>query len=229
MKKAICIVSGGIDSLSAAALIKSQGYEISAITFAYGQKASREIEQAKKILKHIGVKEHKVVDISFMNDIYGESNSLTSGNVKVSNTFDYSLVVPLRNMIFLSIASAWAFSSGAEKVVYGAHATDKPYPDCRPEFAKHLAEVVNEGEIDSIKAGTRSPVGVWSPAMDKLTKSELINIGYPLIGEVIFESWSCYLDGTKQCGKCESCNNRKKAFADCKIQDKTMYDESELS
>ena len=222
MKKAVVVYSGGIDSVCVACYLKSK-YELYGISFSYGQKANREIIAAKSFAKKLGLKKHKIVDISFMKQLYGDSNVLTSSKRKIPSKFDYSIVVPIRNAVFLSIASAWAFTLNASLVAYGAHTGDKNYPDCRPIFAKKLESSFNQGEIDGIKTGLRKNIKIWSPYKEGLSKSDLIKVGYKTIGESIFKTWSCYSSGRYHCGFCESCNNRKIAFEKSGIKDKTKY------
>ena len=134
-----------------------------------------------------------------------------------------AISVPIRNAVFLSIATAWAFSLKAKLVAFGAHKGDKNYPDCRPLFSKKIEQAFNEGEIDGIKLGLRKSVKIWSPYRENLSKSDMIKIGYKILGNSIFKSWSCYSNKKFHCGKCESCNNRKLAFVAAKIKDRTKY------
>ncbi len=173
MKKAVIVFSGGIDSVCAVSFLKSK-YELYGITFSYGQKADMEIAAAKYFAKKLGLKQHKVIDISFMKDLYGNSNVLTSTKRKIPSKFEYSIVVPIRNAVFLSIASAWAFTLNASLVVYGAHTGDKHYPDCRPTFAKKLEAAFNQGEIDGINVGLRRSIKIWSPYREGLSKKDLL-------------------------------------------------------
>ncbi|RNJ77470.1 MAG: 7-cyano-7-deazaguanine synthase, partial [Nitrosopumilus sp. H13] len=198
-------------------------YELYGITFAYGQKAGREITASRLLAKRLGLKQHRVVDIGFMKAMYGDSNALTSPKKKIPGKFDYSIVVPIRNAVFLSIASAWAFTLGASLVAYGAHTGDRNYPDCRPAFAKKIEAAFNSGEADGIRQGLRREIRLWSPYMEGLSKGELIGAGMRLLGDSIFRTWSCYLDKRHHCGACESCNNRKSAFEDAGVTDKTRY------
>ncbi len=222
MDKAVVIYSGGIDSVCICAHLKKK-YELYGISFSYGQRADNEILAAKKFARLIGLKEHKVVNIDFMKNLYGETNVLTNSKNELPKSFDYSIVVPIRNAIFLTIASAWAFSIGASLVAYGAHTGDKNYPDCRPSFTKKIESAFNQGEIDGIKLGIRKKIHVWSPFSDGLSKSDLLGIGYSVFGDKVFNTWSCYANKKLQCGKCESCQNRKAAFVAAKIDDKTRY------
>ena len=222
MKKAVVVFSGGVDSICAVSFLKSK-YELYGITFSYGQKANNEVAAAKTFAKKLGLKEHKIIDIGFMKNLYGDSNVLTSSKKKIPSTFDYSIVVPIRNAVFLSIASAWAYTLNASLVVYGAHTGDKHYPDCRPTFARKLESAFNQGEIDGIKSGLRKNIEIWSPYRQGLSKSDLLKAGMKNLGDLIFKTWSCYANKKYHCGSCESCQNRKKAFAKAKINDKTRY------
>ena len=222
MKKAVIVFSGGIDSVCAVSFLKSR-YELYGITFSYGQKASREITAAKSFAKKLGLKQHKVIDIGFMKELYGDSNVLTSTKRKIPSKFEYSIVVPIRNAVFLSVASAWAFTLNASLVVYGAHTGDKHYPDCRPTFAKKLEAAFNQGEIDGINSGLRKTIEIWSPYRQGLSKKDLLKAGVKVLGDSIFKTWSCYSNKKYHCGVCESCNNRKIAFQKAGIKDKTKY------
>ncbi|MDG6997736.1 MAG: 7-cyano-7-deazaguanine synthase [Nitrososphaerota archaeon] len=226
MRKAVCIISGGLDSSGVASFWKSKNRDLYLLTFDYGQRAGQEIKQAVKIGKLLHSKEHKVLDISFMKDLYGNTNVLTDTTLEMPSRFQSNIIVPIRNAVFLTIATAYAFSVGAELVAYGAHLSDKPYPDCRPAFANRLQDALNLGDIDSIKAKTHPEVKIWSPAIEGLTKAELLKISYKLLKRGIFTTWSCYLDGKLQCGKCESCRNRRAAFELAKIKDLTRYSSS---
>lgn len=222
MKKAVIVFSGGLDSVCACTYLKSR-YDLYGISFSYGQRASPEIKSAKKFAKILGLKEHKIIDIGFMQDLYGNTNVLTDSKTKLPSKFEYSIVVPIRNAVFLSISTAWAFSLKASLVASGAHKGDKNYPDCRPSFSKKIESAFNEGEIDGIKMGVRKAIKIWSPYQKNLAKSDVIKKGYKVLGNSIFKTWSCYSNKKFHCGKCESCNNRKLAFKAAKIKDKTKY------
>jgi 7-cyano-7-deazaguanine synthase len=222
MKKAIIVFSGGIDSVCACSYLKSK-YELYGITFSYGQKANNEIMVAKTFSNKIGLRQHKIIDIRFMKELYVDSNVLTSKKRNIPNKFDYSIVVPIRNAVFLSIASAWAFTLNASIVAYGAHTGDTHYPDCRPIFTKKLESAFNLGEIDGINSGLRKNIKIWSPYRMGLSKSDLLKKGFKTFGDSIFKTWSCYSNKEYHCGVCESCNNRKMAFEKAEISDKTKY------
>lgn len=223
MPKSVCIISGGLDSSGVASYWKNKKYELYLLTFDYGQRAKQEIKRAVEIGKILDAKEHKIVDISFMKELYGSSNVLTDGTREMPSHFQSNIIVPIRNAVFLTIATAHAFAIKASILAYGAHLTDQPYPDCRPEFANSLAKTLNLGDIDAIKSKLHPPIKMWSPAVAGMSKDEMLEISYKLLGKDVFRTWSCYLDGKLQCGKCESCRNRKKAFALAGIEDKTPY------
>lgn len=222
MKKAVVIFSGGLDSVCTAAHLQPK-YELYGITFSYGQKANQEIKIAKHFAKILKFKEHKIVDIGFMKELYAKTNVLTNTNMKIPAEFDYTIVAPVRNAVFVSIAFAWAFAKNVTLVSYGAHKGDKNYPDCRPSFSKLISNALNQGEIDGIKLGIRRRINLWTPYIDGFSKSDLLKIGYRRLANEIFKTWSCYSDTKIHCGNCESCNNRKAAFVDAKIEDKTRY------
>lgn len=226
---AVCIVSGGLDSVCYAAIL-AKNHDIYMMTFAYGQRAKREIERARYFAKVLKAKDHKIVDIGFMKSLYGASNALTDSRQKLYEDFSQNLVVPVRNAVFITIATAWAMSINAKVVAYGAHTDDIPhYPDCRPEFVKAINEALNIAESDGIASGMRQAVTVMSPAVAGLDKSALLKMGYKVLGDRVFQTWSCYSNGMRagkgylHCGRCESCINRKSAFTTGQIEDKTEY------
>ena len=220
--KAVVVFSGGIDSVCTAAYLMSR-YELYGISFAYGQRASREVETARRFAGMLGMKDHAVVDIGFMKGLYGDSNVLTDSEAEMPASFEYSIVVPVRNAVFLSVASAWAYSLGASLVAYGAHTGDSRYPDCRPAFSDMMEGAMNLGEEDGIRDGIRTAIRVWSPYKEGISKGGLLRIGLDALGDSIFEAWSCYSSGDLHCGVCESCRNRRRAFAESGIEDRTKY------
>jgi 7-cyano-7-deazaguanine synthase len=153
----VCIVSGGLDSVCTAAyMAKEKKYQTYMVTFMYGQRAMiREIDQAKYFAKLLSVLEHQVIDVSFMKQLYGKTNSLTNPTLSLAKNFDYSVVVPVRNAIFITIAAAWAMSIHARTIAFGAHADDLNYPDCRPKFIKAMISTLNLAEEDGITLGLR--------------------------------------------------------------------------
>ncbi len=224
-RKAVVVFSGGLDSVCLCAHL-APSHSLYGITFSYGQRAAQEVRAAKRLARKVGLVEHRTVDIGFMRSLYAKTNVLTDPKKRLPSAFDYSIVVPVRNAVFLSIASAWAYTIGAQTVAYGAHTGDEPYPDCRPAFSQALEAALNLGESDGIRSHKRRAITILSPAKDGLSKADMIKKGYRAFGDAIFSAWSCYSSSTRlHCGACESCLNRRAAFAKSKIQDKTKYRE----
>jgi 7-cyano-7-deazaguanine synthase len=222
-RSAVIILSGGLDSSGVAAYWRREGYHLNLLTFNYGQRSLQEIKRAQEIGRDLKARDHKVIDISFMKELYGSTNVLTDSSKEMPSSFQSNIIVPIRNAVFLTIATAYAFSMKAKIVAYGAHLSDQPYPDCRPDFAKELADALNLGDIDAIRNGLHPEIRIWSPAIQGLSKEAMLKISYKILGNEIYRTWSCYEDGQVHCGKCESCNNRKKAFKLADIEDKTEY------
>lgn len=213
MEKAVVILSGGPDSVTVAYWAKSQGYDVSAITFNYGQKAQHEIDVAKEISGILGIK-HKIINLSNLSEIYEGVTSLVDRDIDVSSEFSDPIIVPFRNGIFMAVTVAYADGVSANHIFYGAHGSDEPfYPDCRKEFYTAFQEAA--------RLGTEKPMVIKSPFSD-VQKSEIIKKAVAL-GVPLEKTWSCYLNGPIHCGVCESCNNRKKAFRDAQIPDPTEY------
>jgi 7-cyano-7-deazaguanine synthase len=221
--KVIAICSGGMDSVSMASMYVES--DLTLLSFNYGQKGVKEVEFVEKLAKKIGAK-FRLIDISFVKELYGSSNQLTSEEVDVKNSYSQDVVVPLRNGLFLQVAMCHAYAVKADSVLLGSHLSDaqeingeRLYPDCSYEFFKAYELAMNLGTFKKdkkVKIVTASTMG--------LTKSELIKKGYHNLGDFIFESWSCYRSRGKQCGVCESCRNRKDAFIKAGIKDLTEYE-----
>jgi 7-cyano-7-deazaguanine synthase len=212
--KCVIVLSGGPDSATVAYWAKTQGYQIFPITFKYGQIAVKETKAAQKIAQKLGTKT-KIIDLSALKNIFAGTTSLVSREIPLTAEFTSPIIVPFRNAIFLSTAVAYAITVGATKIFYGAQASDEPfYPDCRKEFYQAFEKAA--------KLGTCQDITIKAP-FSNLTKAQLIQEGKRL--SVPLElTWSCYLDGAKHCGKCESCTNRKKAFQQTGITDPTTYE-----
>ncbi len=213
--KAVCLLSGGPDSATAAAIAKREGYKLYYLSFNYGQIATKEIESAKKIAKALGAKEHRIVDISFIRELYGPGvTALIDKHMPMPKKFERSVIVPFRNGILLSIAAGYAAAIGAEAIFYGAQGSDaRFYPDCRQEFVSNISR--------AISSGTESKLAVRNPLGNK-TKAEVIKLAVKL-GVPLELTWSCYLNGKFHCGRCESCRNRRSAFAEAGVKDSTTY------
>jgi len=233
-KKVVAVISGGPDSIGYAAQWFKRGYRVYPIIFYYSQKGAKEVSVAKELCVKLGFEDPLVLDISFMKFIW-KKTQLVDESIDVEKEYMSSVVVPIRNAVFLTIAAAYAFSIGAQYVIYGAHLDDNSpldkhevlstkdlwqprYPDCSPEFQLVLETALNIGHFRSSRS-----IQIWSPAREGLTKVENLRRSYEIMGDLIFETWSCYLSFEHHCGRCESCLNRKKAFREAGILDKTKY------
>jgi 7-cyano-7-deazaguanine synthase len=214
-KKCVIVLSGGPDSAAVAYWAIKQGYKIYPITFNYGQIAIKETESAKQIAKKLGTTT-KIIDLSALKKIFSNVTSLCNTDIPLTMEFSAPIIVPFRNAIFLSAAVAYAVAVGAEMIFYGAQGSDEPfYPDCRREFYEAFEKAA--------RLGTCQEITIQAPFSSK-SKSDLFSAGAEL--GVPFElTWSCYRDRAKHCGKCESCNNRKKAFKEAGIADPTEYED----
>lgn len=211
--KCVVALSGGADSSTVAYWAKNQGYNLHAITYKYGQIATKEVEYALKIAERLEVP-IKLMDLSSLKEIFKGVTSLCNEGIPMTSSFSQPIVVPFRNAIFLSIAVAYAVSIGATKVFYGAQNSDDPfYPDCRKEFYKSFEKAA--------QLGTGNEIMIEAPFSNK-PKSEVIKLGAKL-GVPFQLTWSCYLNEARHCGKCESCVNRKKAFREAGIMDPAEY------
>lgn len=212
-EKCVVMLSGGPDSSTVAYLAKKQGYDVYAIAFKYGQIAAKEVEHAIKIAERLGAP-IKSVDLSSLKEIFTGVTSLCDEGIPMTQSFSQPIIVPFRNGIFLSTAVAYAVSIGATKIFYGAQGSDEPfYPDCRREFYKSFESAA--------RLGTEQNIVIEAP-FSGIPKSAIIKKGFEL-GVPLHLTWSCYLNGQKHCGKCESCMNRKKAFKEAAIPDPTEY------
>jgi 7-cyano-7-deazaguanine synthase len=213
-KKCIIVLSGGPDSATVAYWAKNQGYEIYPITFNYGQIAVKETEAAQTIAEKLGTTT-KIIDLSALKDIFSGATSLVNRDIPLTAEFSSPIIVPFRNAIFLSTAVAYAVTVGAKYIFYGAQGSDEPYyPDCRRDFYEAFEKAA--------RLGTCQELTIRAPFSNQ-KKSYLIKKGAEL-GVPLELTLSCYLDGEKHCGKCESCVNRKKAFAEAGVTDPTKYE-----
>jgi len=227
MKKAVLLLSGGLDSATVLAIAKAQGFEVYALSFAYGQRHAHELEAAKKIAAAYGAKEHRVIPIDL--SVFGAS-ALTQNSIAVPkdrNAHDLShgipiTYVPARNTVFLSLALAWAEVLKAYDIFIGVNALDySGYPDCRPEFIRAFEAVANLATAYGVENKQR--ITIHAPLID-LSKAEIIRKGLAL-GVDYGLTTSCY-DPTPQgyaCGHCDSCQLRLKGFRESGMNDPAKY------
>jgi 7-cyano-7-deazaguanine synthase len=212
--KAVCLVSGGPDSIIAAAEVKHEGFEVTALCIDYGQLSSGEKEAAEHLSKLLGF-DLVYLNLSDLRKVMGVT-SLVNPELEITPTFTDSIIVPNRNAILLSVGVALAYSVNAEVVAYGAHASDRrDYPDCREEFIELFQT--------AIQSATERKILVEAPNIKK-SKAEVLLRGLEL-GVPLELTFSCYRNTTVHCGRCESCRNRKAAFKEAGISDKTVYEE----
>jgi 7-cyano-7-deazaguanine synthase len=223
MKKAVVLLSGGLDSATTLAIAGREGFELYALTFDYGQRHKKEIECAKRIAKELGVREHKVFDID-LTRIGGSALTDASVDVPMNRNLGTDDIprtyVPARNLILLSIAVAWAEVLGADAVFIGANAVDySGYPDCRPEFFESFGETARMGT----KMGAEGDQIEIKHPLVHLSKADIIRLGDELKAPFGL-TWSCYLGGEKACGRCDSCVLRLKGFREAGLEDPIEYE-----
>jgi 7-cyano-7-deazaguanine synthase len=207
LKKAVILLSGGIDSAACLASAVSRGYECYCLSFDYRQRHSYELKCARKIARRFKAKGHIVIKIDLRK--WGGS-ALTSDKIKVPDAGTQSGIpatyVPARNLIFLSLAGAYAESLGAREIFIGVNSLDySGYPDCRPEFIKSFQKTLNIGCKSGVEGKT---IKIQAP-LQKLSKSEIIKLAVSLGLDISMTS-SCYNPekNGKPCGKCDSCEIR---------------------
>lgn len=221
MKKAVILLSGGLDSVTTLALAKSQGYVCYAVSFAYGQKHCAELNAAKKIAERFDVVDHKIINID-LGQIGGSALTDSSIDVPKKETQGIPVTyVPARNTIFLSFALGYAEVLHANDIFIGVNAVDySGYPDCRPEFIEAFQKMARI----ATKAGVEGEqVTIHTPLID-ITKAEIIKLGTGL-GIDYGMTVSCY-DADSEgsaCGMCDSCRLRRAGFEAAGIADATRY------
>ena len=225
-KKAVVLLSGGLDSATTLAISRSEGFQCYALTFGYGQRHRREIEAAKKVADSLEVIEHRCVDIDLAQ--FGGS-ALTDPAIDVpkdrADLGGAGMVpptyVPARNTVFLSYALAWAEVLGAFDIFIGVNAVDySGYPDCRAEFITAFEKAANLATAAAIEK--KGKYKIHTPII-KMTKSEIILTGTKL-GVDYSLTHSCYdPDERGSCGRCDSCRLRLKGFAEAGLKDPIEY------
>ena len=225
--KAIILLSGGIDSTTTLAIAKSQGYDVYAISFRYGQRHVLELDRATQIAEKMRVKQHIIVDIdlrtfggSALTDEIDVPKSRTDAEIETGIPVTY---VPARNTIFLSFALAWAETLKADTIFIGVNSLDySGYPDCRPEYIEAFQQMANLATKVGVEGKTR--MRIETPLI-LMTKAEIIKRGIEL-GVDYSLTLSCY-DPDEQgqaCGRCDSCLLREKGFAEVEISSQNSID-----
>ncbi len=202
----------------------SRGYDVTPLTVRYGQRHSRELESARRVVEHYDLKGHVVMDL----DLRAFTGSaLTSAGVDVPERMSASEIgegipvtyVPARNIIFLSVAAGLCETIGGEAIFIGANAIDySGYPDCRPEFFEAFERTLAVGT----KAGVEGHAPKVHAPILHMTKAEIVRLGIDLRAPLEL-TWSCYQGGEKACGRCDSCLLRLKGFEEAGIKDPLEY------
>ena len=221
-KPAVCLLSGGLDSATALAIARREGYRCYALSFDYGQRHRAELQAAARVALSLGAAEHRVVSI----DLRAFGGSALTADIAVPKEglgdgipITY---VPARNTVFLSFALAWAEVLSSSDVFIGVNAIDySGYPDCRPEFIaafEHMANLATKAGVEG-----RTHLKIHAPLI-RLSKCEIIKLGGEL-GVEFRLTHSCYDPDAqgRSCGLCDSCRLRLKGFADAGLKDPLEY------
>jgi 7-cyano-7-deazaguanine synthase len=225
-KKAVILLSGGLDSATAAAIARAEGFELYALSVNYGQRHRFELEAASRVAKHLRTQAHKTISIDLSQ--FGGSALTTSIAVPKERTFEQMehgipvTYVPARNTVFLSLALAYAETVGAANIFIGVNAIDySGYPDCRPEFIAAFERVANLATKAGLEGTLRFKI--HTPLI-RMTKAEIIRRGAEL-GVDFSLTHTCYDPDAQgnSCGRCDACQLRLKGFAEAGLTDPLTY------
>ena len=223
-KKAVVLLSGGLDSSTALAIAHQQGFELHALSFDYGQRHQREVDAAAAVARHYGVQYQKTITI----DLRAFGGSALTGDFDVPHSRSLEKMsqeipityVPARNTIFLSFALAYAEVTDANDIFLGINAIDySGYPDCRPEYLEAYERMANLATKATTQDGR--VFHIHAPLL-RMNKAEIIRKGIEL-GVPYELTWSCYEGGELACGTCDSCLLRLNGFAEAGLQDPIGY------
>jgi len=220
-KKAVILLSGGLDSATVVAMAKDQGYACYTMSFDYGQRHRAELNAAARVARDLGVVQHKVIGLNL--DGMGGS-ALTDTSIDVPETLGEGIpvtYVPARNTVFLSLALGWAEVLEARDIFIGVNAVDySGYPDCRPEFIEAFERLANL----ATKAGVEGNGFTIQAPLQNMSKAEIVKAGVAL-GVDYGLTVSCYQadDEGQACGKCDSCRLRAEGFTAAGVNDPTRY------
>ena len=217
MKKALVVLSGGMDSTAALYKVQKEFESVEAISFNYGSKHNDEEHRcAKATCEKLDIKWQRV-DLPFVNELFKSDLLKSGGDIPEGHYAEPTMqrtVVPFRNGIMLAIACGYAESVGADFLVLGNHYGDHAvYPDCRADFVNAMA--------DAMRLGTYAEIELHTP-FTEITKTDIAKLGDEL-GVDWLKTYSCYKGGTIHCGRCSTCYERREAFVDAKVYDPTEY------
>jgi 7-cyano-7-deazaguanine synthase len=225
-KRAVVLVSGGVDSTTCLAIAKHEGFELFGLSFNYGQRHSAELKAVKRVVEAFDVRDHLIMEIP-LNAIGG--SALTSGIAVPKDVPPEEMqsripvtYVPARNTVFLSLALAWAETLSAPDIFIGVNALDySGYPDCRPEYIEAFEKMANLALKECVE--DRMRIRIHTPLI-KMTKAQIITTGKEL-GVDFSMTHSCYDPDSfdRACGRCDSCVLRRKGFVEAGMADPTRY------
>ena len=223
MVNAVALLSGGLDSTTTLAQAIADGCNVTALSFRYGQRHTKELVSAANVAKFFNVK-HVIVDI----DLSMFRSALTRPEIDVPENRDESQMgqdipvtyVPARNIIMMSVATGLCESVDADRIYIGANVVDySGYPDCRPEFFEAFERMIAVGT----KAGVEGhPIRICTPILHS-SKADIVRLGKKL-GAPLHLTWSCYEGGEKACGRCDSCQLRLAGFKEAGYKDEIEYE-----
>ncbi|QHS08754.1 7-cyano-7-deazaguanine synthase QueC [Sinimarinibacterium sp. NLF-5-8] len=219
--KAVILLSGGLDSATVGAMAQKQGFELYALSVAYGQRHTAELDAAQRVAAMLRVRQHQLIRVNL--DAFGGS-ALTDASIAVPEHPSEGIpvtYVPARNTLFLSLALGWAEVLGAQDIFVGVNAVDySGYPDCRPAFITAFERLANVATKAGVEGGH---LHIHAPLIN-MSKAQIINAGVAL-GVDYAQTVSCYqanADGAA-CGRCDACRLRRQGFVEAKIVDPTRY------
>ncbi len=221
MTNAVVLLSGGLDSTTCVAKAVADGCKVTALSFRYGQRHSRELESAKKVAEYYNI-DHIIVDLdlsSFRSALTRKEIPVPENREEVGSDIPVTYV-PARNIIMLSVAAGLCESVDADRIYIGVNSVDySGYPDCRPEFIQAYRDMLALGT----KAGVEGhPIQIVTPIQHS-TKADIVRLGKEL-GAPLHLTWSCYEGGAKACGKCDSCRLRLEGFREAGYEDEIEYE-----
>lgn len=220
-KRAVILLSGGLDSATLVAMVRAQGYNCYTVSFDYGQRHRAELHAAERVALELGVVEHKVIGLN-LNGIGGSALTDSSIDVPEAPSAGIPLTyVPARNTVFLSLALGWAEVLKARDIFIGVNALDyNGYPDCRPEYVEAFERMANL----ATKAGIEGQGFRIQAPLQNMSKSDIVKAGVGL-GVDYALTVSCYQadDSGRACGKCDACRLRAEGFKNAAIADPTRY------
>lgn len=219
MRKAIVLLSGGLDSTTCLSVALKSGYDVYALSFDYGQRLKRELDCAKTIAKYYKLKNHRIIKIDNVGGSALTDNAIVVPKFEGTENIPVTYV-PARNIIFLSYGVAYAEVVDADAIYIGVNAIDySGYPDCRPEFIDAFTQMIKVGT----KMGTEGKSPKIVTPLQKLSKGDIVRLACENRAPIHLTT-SCYNGKEKACGVCDSCTLRLKGFEEAGIEDPILYE-----